>query len=75
MEARERLRLLSREMEMQRSWLAAWLDDAETRAAARRRNVLMQLLLSAARSRSLWFAVFGMGAEWWRLHRRRTRAA
>ena len=35
MEARDRLRLLSMEMELQRAWLASYLDDREARAAAR----------------------------------------
>jgi hypothetical protein len=75
MDQRERLRLLSLEMEMQRSWLAAYLDDKETRAAMRRRNVVLQLLMSAARTRSLWIAAFGIAAEWWRQHKVRARAA
>jgi hypothetical protein len=75
MEARERLRLLSLEMELQRSWLAAYLDDKETRAAMRRSNVALQLLMSAVRTRSLWLAAFGLGAEWWRQRKMRTRAA
>lgn len=73
MEARERLRLLSLEMELQRAWLAAYLDDSEARAARARRNVLLRLALSIMRARSLWFAAFGVVAEWWR--HRRTRAA
>ena len=73
MEARERLRLLSLEMEMQRSWLAAYLDDRETRAAMRRNNLLLNALMSVARTRSLWVAAFGMAAEWWR--QRKSRAA
>ena len=72
MEPRERLRLLSLEMEMQRAWLAAYLDDGETRAAMKRRNVLLQLVLSIVRTRSLWFAAFGVAAEWWRHRRTRT---
>jgi CRISPR/Cas system-associated exonuclease Cas4 (RecB family) len=75
MDQRERLRLLSLEMEMQRSWLAAYLDDKETRAAMRRRNVVLQLLMSAVRTRSLWIAGFGMAVEWWRQHKVRARAA
>ena len=71
MEARERLRLLSLEMEMQRSWLAAYLENKETRAAMRRSNVALNLLMSAARTRSLWIAAFGMAAEWWRQHKAR----
>ncbi len=73
MESRDRLRLLSLEMEMQRAWLAAYLDDKETRGAMRRRNVVLQLLLSVIRARSLWLAAFGMAAEWWR--QRRVRSA
>lgn len=72
MEPRERLRLLSLEMEMQRAWLAAYLDDSEVRAARARRNVLLRLALSIMRSRSLWFAAFGVVAEWWRQRRART---
>ncbi|MGI9245878.1 MAG: hypothetical protein ACR2I8_04140 [Steroidobacteraceae bacterium] len=75
MEARDRLRLLSLEMEMQRNWLAAYLEDKETRASLRRRNVLLRLLLSAARTRSLWLAAFGIAAEWWRQRKVRARAA
>jgi hypothetical protein len=75
MDQRERMRLLSLEMEMQRSWLAAYLDDKETRAAMRHRNVALQLLMSAARTRSVWIAVLGMAAEWWRHHKVRARAA
>jgi hypothetical protein len=72
MEARERLRLLSMEMEMQRAWLAAYLDDKETRAAMRRNNLLLNALMSVAKTRSLWLAAIGMAAEWWR--HRKTRA-
>ncbi len=72
MEPRERLRLLSLEMELQRAWLAAWIDDREARAARRRQNVLWRLGLSLVRTRSLWIAAFGMAAKWWR--QRRTRA-
>lgn len=73
MEARERLRLLSLEMDMQRAWLAAYLDDAEARSTRARRNALLRLALSIVRARSLWFAAFGVVAEWWR--RRRARRA
>ena len=73
MEARERLRLLSLEMDMQRAWLAAYLDDAEMRSSRARRNALLRLALSIVRARSLWFAAFGVVAEWWR-HRRANRA-
>jgi hypothetical protein len=72
MEARERLRLLSLEMELQRAWLAAYLDDKETRSAMRRNNVVLNALMSAARTRSLWLAAFGIAAEWWRQHKLRT---
>jgi hypothetical protein len=73
MEARDRLRLLSLEMDMQRAWLAAYLDDAEIRSSRARRNALLRLALSIVRARSLWFAAFGVVAEWWR-HRRASRA-
>lgn len=73
MEARDRLRLLSLEMEMQRAWLAAYLDDGEVRAARHRRNVVWRLVMHVVRARSLWLAAFGAAAEWWR--RRRTRPA
>lgn len=75
MEARERLRLLSREMDLQRSWLAAWFDEAQARAARRRSNGLLRLLLSVVQTRSLWLAAVGLAVEWWRKHERRTRAA
>ena len=75
MEARERLRLLSLEMEMQRAWLAAYLDDKETRAAMRRNNVFLNTLMSVVRARSLWLAAFGIGAEWWRQRKSRTAPA
>lgn len=75
MEARERLRLLSLEMEMQRSWLASYLDDKETRAAMRRNNVLLRLLMSAASTRSIWIAGLGIAAEWWRQRKLRERHA
>lgn len=71
MEARERLRLLSLEMEMQRAWLAAYLDDKETRAAMRRSNVVLNTLMSVAKTRSLWLAAIGMAAEWWRQRKAR----
>jgi len=73
MEPRDRLRLLSLEMEMQRAWLAAYLDEGEVRAARRRRNVIWRLVMHVVRARSLWFAAFGAAAEWWR--RRKIRAA
>lgn len=66
MEARDRLRLLSLEMEMQRAWLAAYLDEGEVRAARRRRNVMWRLVMHIVRARSLWIAAFGAAAEWWR---------
>ena len=72
MEERERLRLLSLEMEMQRAWLAAYLDDKETRAAMRRSNVALSALMSVAKTRSLWLAAIGMAAEWWRQRKART---
>ena len=75
MEARDRLRLLSLEMEMQRAWLAAYLEDKETRSAMRRRNVFLRLIFSAARTRSLWLAAFGMAAEWWRQRKMRPNPA
>ncbi|HET9693580.1 MAG TPA: hypothetical protein VFP48_04280 [Steroidobacteraceae bacterium] len=75
MEARERLRLLSLEMELQRAWLAAYLDDNETRAAMRRNNVILRTLMSVVRARSLWLAAFGVAAEWWRQRKLRTAQA
>jgi hypothetical protein len=72
MEARDRLRLLSQEMEMQRAWLAAYLEDKETRAAMRRNNVILNALMSIIKTRSLWLAAFGVAAEWWRHHKLRT---
>lgn len=75
MEARDRLRLLSLEMELQRAWLAAYLDDKETRAAMRRNNVVLRTLMSIVRARSLWIAAFGMAAEWWRQRKLRTARA
>lgn len=73
MEPRERLRLLSLEMEMQRDWLAAYLDDAENRATRKRSNVVLQLVLSIVRTRSLWLAALGAAAEWWRHRKSRAR--
>jgi hypothetical protein len=75
MEAPERLRLLSLEMELQRSWLAAYLDDKETRAAMRRQSILLGTLMSVAKTRSVWLAAFGMAAEWWRQRKLRQRRA
>ena len=72
MEPRKRLRLLNLEMEMQRAWLAAYLEDAESRAARRNRNVLWRLFMSIVNARSLWIAVFGVAAEWWRHRKVRT---
>jgi hypothetical protein len=72
MEARDRLRLLSLEMEMQRAWLAAYLDDGEVRAARRRRNVAWRLVMQLVKTRSLWVAAFGAAAEWWRRRKVRT---
>jgi hypothetical protein len=73
MEARDRLRLLSLEMEMQRTWLAAYLEDSEARAAELRRNVLWRILMSAINSRSIWVAAVGAAAQLWR--RRQAAAA
>jgi hypothetical protein len=75
MEARERLRLLSLEMEMQRAWLASYLDDKETRSAMRRSNVVLNSLMSIVRTRSVWLAALGMAAEWWRQHKLRAARA
>ena len=69
MEQRDRLRLLSLEMEMQRVWLAAYLEDGEARAERRRRSMWWQVAKSVVQSRSLWMAGFGIAAEWWR-HRK-----
>jgi hypothetical protein len=66
MEDRDRLRLLSLEMEMQRTWLASYLDDREARAAELRRNLAWQVLTSALKTRSVWVAVVGAAAQWWR---------
>jgi hypothetical protein len=66
MEARDRLRLLSLEMDMQRDWLATYLDDAEVQASHRRSNVIWRLVMSVVQARSLWIAAFGIAAEWWR---------
>jgi hypothetical protein len=72
MEPRDRLRLLGMEMEMQRAWLAAYLDDSEVRAKNRRSSALWGALLSIARTRSLWIAAIGIAADWWRQRRKRT---
>ena len=66
MEDRDRLRLLSTEMEMQRTWLAAYLEDSEARAAELRRNLIWQVVTSALKTRSVWVAVVGAAAQWWR---------
>ena len=47
MEARDRLRLLSMEMELQRAWLASYLDDKEVRAARRRNSADLASTLQA----------------------------
>ncbi len=73
MEPRNRLRLLNLEMELQRAWLATYLDEGEARAARRRRNVIWRLVMSIVSARSLWIAAFGAAAEWWR--QRKTRSA
>jgi hypothetical protein len=66
MENRERLRLLSLEMEMQRTWLASYLEDREARASELRRNIAWQVLMSALKARPLWVAAIGAAAQWWR---------
>lgn len=66
MDERQRLRLLGMEMELQRAWLASYLEDTETRAALRRRNMLWRLVTSVARTRSVWIAALGAVLEWWR---------
>jgi len=71
MEARDRLRLLSMEMELQRAWLASYLEDKEVRAARRRNSLIWQALSSMVRARSLWMAVFGLAAQWWTQRERR----
>jgi hypothetical protein len=71
MEARERLRLLSMEMELQRAWLASYLDDREVRAARRRNSAIWQALAAAFRARSLWMAGLGLAAQWWTQRSRR----
>jgi hypothetical protein len=71
MEARERLRLLSMEMELQRAWLASYLDDREVRAARRRNSAIWQALTAMFRTRSLWMAAFGLAAQWWAQRSRR----
>ena len=71
MEAREQLRLLSLEMEMQRDWLAAYLEDREARAAELGRNVAFRVLMSVIKARSVWVAVIGAAAQWWRRRQQR----
>jgi hypothetical protein len=72
MEARDRLRLLCMEMELQRAWLAACLDDREARAARRRSSLTWRVFMSVFRGRSVWLAAFGAAAEWWRHRQKRT---
>ena len=72
MEARDRLRFLSMEMELQRAWLAAYLDDREARAERRRNSLVWRTVMSVVKARSMWMAVFGVGAEWLRQRQRRT---
>lgn len=72
MDQRDRLRLLSLEMELQRAWLAAYLEDGEARAARRQSSMWWKLAMSVVRSRSLWIAGFGAAAEWWRHRKVRT---
>jgi CRISPR/Cas system-associated protein Csm6 len=71
MEARDRLRLLSMEMELQRAWLAAYMDEREARAARRRHSVVWRVLMSLVRAKPLWVAVLG-AAKWWREQKPRT---
>jgi hypothetical protein len=71
MEAREQLRLLSLEMELQRAWLAAWLDDREVQAARRRNSALWRAAMSLVRARSVWVAAAGVVLEWWRKRKAR----
>ena len=66
MEDRDRLRLLSLEMELQRTWLAAYLEDREARSAEFRRNLVWQVVTSALKTRSVWVALLGAAAQWWR---------
>ena len=72
MEPRDRLRLLSAEMELQRAWMASYLEDREERAARRRNSAILQTLLAIFRNRSLWIAAFGAGAQLWRQRHKRT---
>lgn len=74
-DGRQRLRLLGLEMELQRQWLAAYLQDTETRAAMRKRSLVWRLLRSVATTRSLWIAVIGAGLQWWQQRPPRQRAA
>jgi hypothetical protein len=71
METREQLRLLSLEMELQRAWLAAYLEDREARAAELRRNVALKVLMSVIKARSVWVAALGAVAQWWRRRQQR----
>jgi len=71
MEARERLRLLSMEMELQRTWLASYLDDREVRAARRRNSAIWQALVAVLGTRSVWIPALGLVAQWWSQRARR----
>jgi hypothetical protein len=71
MEERERLRLLSMEMELQRAWLAAYMDDREERAARRRSSLVWQIFMSLVRARPLWVGALA-AVKWWRQQRTRT---
>lgn len=71
MEPRDRLRLLSLEMDLQRAWLASYLDDRGARAARRRSSAIWRALMAVFQARSLWIAAFGVAAEWWRQRQRR----
>ncbi len=66
MEPRNRLRLLNLEMELQRDWLALYLDEREARAAHPPHSVIWRLVMSIVNARSLWIAAFGVAAKWWR---------
>ena len=58
-------------MELQRDWLATYLDEREARAARARHSVFWRLVMSIVNARSLWIAAFGVAAKWWRQHRAR----
>jgi hypothetical protein len=73
MDNRNRLRLLSLEMEMQRAWLAAYMEDGEARAERRRNSVMWRIAMSIMQSRPLWIAAFSMAAKWWRRRKVPTR--